>query len=106
MFDDMVTLPEEYSRHFDRGGKVDGALTVAPGYFQLWRPSEISKWNENYEVEEYAPGFLGFGSSGGGEMFAFDDRHQIFMIPFIGMDPEEAILVARSWGEFVNLMEK
>ena len=52
------------------------------------------------------PGFLGFGSSGSGEMFAFDAKHQVFMIPFIGMDPEEAQLVAGAWIEFVNLMER
>ncbi len=39
-------------------------------------------------------------------MFAFDDKHRVSMIPVIGIDPEEAGLVAESWVEFVNLMEK
>jgi hypothetical protein len=101
-----MTLPHQYTQYFTEGAKLEGGLTVPPGYFQLWKPAEIAKWNDAYEVEEYAPGFLGFGSSGGGEMFAFDDKNRVFMIPFVGMEPAEARLVAGSWVEFVNLMEK
>lgn len=60
--------------------------------------------NKGYEVAEYAPGFLGFASSGGGEMLAFDKDNKIFSIPFIGMSPKEALPVAKNWEEFVTYM--
>src|SRR5258708_1670627 len=35
-------------------------------------PAEIEQMNRDYHVSEFEPGFLGFGSSGGGELLAFD----------------------------------
>jgi hypothetical protein len=101
-----MTLPEEYIRYFAEDGPREGGLTVEPGWFQLWTPDEVGKWNMEYEVEEFAPGFLGFGSSGGGEMLAFDLNGRVVMIPFIGMHADEARLVAGSWREFVEQIER
>ena len=53
-------------------GCKEGGLSVEPGWFQLWPPAEIERWNREYQVAEFAPEFLGFGSSGGGELLAFD----------------------------------
>ena len=101
----MLVLPDEYIDYFVGDGPKEGGLLVEPGWFQLWHPSQIQNMNESYRVKEYAPGFLGFGSSGGGEMLAFDMAHRIHMVPFIGMAPEEARLVADSWADFVAKME-
>jgi hypothetical protein len=62
--------------------------------------------NLGYQVPEFAPGFLGFGSSGGGEMLAFDADGRVVMIPFIPMSPELALPVADSWSEFVERIER
>jgi len=51
-------------------------------------------------------GFYGFGSNGGGELLAFDSSSLVFTIPFIAMAAGEAKLVADSWTEFVEMMEK
>ena len=87
------------------GHKV-GGLIVEPGWFQLWPPNELDQFNLDYKVEEYLPGFLGFGSNGGGELLAFGEGGKIFMIPFIGMSSDDAKLVAGSWVEFVSLIER
>jgi len=55
--------------------------------------------NCGYRVAEYAPGFLGFGSDGGGEMLAFDRVGAVFMLPFVGMWPKEAKKIGSSWSE-------
>ncbi len=78
---------------------------VAPGWFQLWPLSQIEALNRDYQVQAYAPGFLGFGSSGGGELFAFDNQGCIVMIPFIGMSLSEAITIAESWNDFVSKID-
>lgn len=77
-----------------------------PGWFHLWSPTEIEQLNRDYHVEEFAQGFLGFGSSGGGELSAFDAGGRVFMIPFVGMSADETRLVADTWAEFVERMEE
>ena len=100
-----MTLPEDYIGYMSGNSPIEGGLTVEPGWFQLWPLNEASKWNWEYQVEEFAPGFLGFGSSGGGEMLAFDGEGRVWMLPFVGMCPADAKLVASSWREFVVKME-
>jgi hypothetical protein len=97
-----MTLPIEYSSYFRTDAPKEGALTVQPGWFQLWRPNDIEQMNHEYKVSKFAPGFLGFGSSGGGELLAFDSVGRVAMIPMIGMSSKEARLVAGSWSEFIT----
>jgi hypothetical protein len=84
----------------------EGSLTVEPGWFQLWPPEQVEGWNREYCVHEFAPGFVGFGSNGGGELFAFDASGRVVMLPMIGMSPQTATLVANSWSEFVQKIER
>jgi cell wall assembly regulator SMI1 len=70
----------------------------------LWRVEELRAFNNEYEVEKYAPGLLFFGSDGGGEGFAFDLRTPqltIVQVPFIGMSLTDAIPVASNFQEFL-----
>jgi len=101
-----MTLPTEYTDYFAGNGLKEGPLAVEPGWFQLWAPADVEQMNRLYQVSEAAPGFLGFGSSGGGELLAFDPAGRIVMIPFIPMSPEEALPVANSWREFLEKIER
>ena len=100
-----MLLPTEYVSYFDGDGLKEGALSVEPGWFQLWAPGEIEQLNLDYHVDEFAPGFVGFGSSGGGELFAFDASEHVVMIPFVGMCVKAARPVSASWSEFVEKIE-
>ena len=101
-----MMLPEQYVAYLASGAPREGALSIDPGWFQLWPPGEVERWNREYQVEEFAPGFLGFGSSGGGEMLAFDADGRIVMIPMVGMSPHGATPVAGSWSEFADRIER
>ena len=101
-----MTLPPQYADYFASDGPKEGGLTVDPGWFQLWPPAEVEQMNRDYHVPESAPGFLGFGSSGGGELLAFDASGRVVMIPFITMSPEDALPVASSWNEFIERIER
>jgi hypothetical protein len=101
----MIDLPEEYKK-FLASGLREGPLTLDPGWYQLWPLAEVAQLNMDYQIERWAPGFLAFGSSGGGEILVFDASHRIFIIPAIGMSPGLARLVANSWSEFENSIEK
>lgn len=100
-----MTLPEDYIAYGASNGPKEGALAIEPGWFQLWEIAEVEQWNREYHISEFAPGFLGFGSSGGGELLAFDPASRIVMIPMVGLSPDEAKLVANSWSEFVEKIE-
>jgi len=100
-----MTLPPEYVSYCAGTGPQEGGLTVEPGWFQLWPLDEVAQLNNDYQIPESIPGFLGFGSSGGGELLAFDAAGRIVMIPFIPISAEEARLVADSWGDFVEKIE-
>ena len=78
-----MTVPAPYIGYFASDAPKEGALAVEPGWFQLWPPAEIERLNRDYHVPEFAPGFLGFGSSGGGELLAFDSAGRIFMLPMV-----------------------
>jgi hypothetical protein len=88
-------LPEDYLRFialYDGGeGPVGGNFLV------LFRIGELAQFNREYEVADYAPGLLLFGSNGGGEGFAFDTRKvgwPIVQVPFIGLALDAALDVA------------
>jgi len=101
-----MSLPQEYVAYFAGNGPMEGGLSVEPGWFQLWLPTEIEHWNQAYRVNEFARGFFGFGSSGGGEMLAFDADGRVVMIPMVGMSADEAKPVAGSWSEFVEKIKR
>lgn len=92
-------LPGDYWAYLERDGADSASTNGEPGYFQLWHPDQVEEMNRGYRVPEYAPGFLGFGSDGGGEMLAFDSNGSVFMIPFVGMAPKHAKKIASSWTE-------
>ena len=100
-----MKLPIQYVEYLKGEGLKEGALRIDPGWFQLWPLDELKHWNQEYQVSEYAPGFLGFGSSGGGELLAFDSDGRVVMIPMIGMSADMARPVANSWSAFVELIE-
>ncbi|WP_438481764.1 SMI1/KNR4 family protein [Oleiharenicola lentus] len=97
-----MKFPQEFIDYLRSDAPRFGDLPSFPVYFQLWEEPELELFNADYEVSKYAPGFLGFGSDGGGEMFAFDEKGRIFALPFIGMSPKDATFVCESWAEFVS----
>ncbi len=99
-----IELPEEYKR-FLATGRVEGGLSVEPLWYQLWPLDRIAEYNKGYRIEEFAPGFLAFGSSGGGDILVFDDKHRVFSIPAVGMSQQEARLVAETWQDFEQAIE-
>jgi hypothetical protein len=94
-----INLPGDYIAYIEGGGVFEDFTEGLPGYFALWHPDEIKANNEDLHVEIYAPGFLGFGTDGGGELLAFDTSGAVFMLPLVGMEPRYANKIANSWQE-------
>ena len=98
----MPQLPKDYLSYVEAGGGGFGFTEGDPGYFQLWALEEREALHRDYKVDEFAPGFIGFGSDGGGELLAFDGTGAVFMIPFIGGGIDDAKKIANAWSEIVS----
>ncbi|EJB8584231.1 SMI1/KNR4 family protein [Vibrio parahaemolyticus] len=87
-------------------GYIEGDLLVEPEWYVLWQPEELEEINEDYQLEEYAPGFVTFGGNGGGELLVINDVGEVFFIPAIGMSSDTAIKIASSLSHFKGFMKK
>jgi len=102
----MIPLPAEYLRYLESHGAKEGFTRGEPGYIALWQLEEIERANKDLQVEEVAPGFIGFGGDGGGEMLAFDKDGVVYKLPMIGMEPRYARRIAANWSELEKRIER
>ncbi|MCZ8347457.1 MAG: SMI1/KNR4 family protein [Leptospiraceae bacterium] len=103
-----INLPSDYIQFMIQYNGGEGFIGLE-SYLILWKIDEIISLNEAYEVSEYAPGLILFGSNGGGEAFAFDtrfDKYSIVSIPFVGMDNSLAKIVATNFTDFLKVLNK
>lgn len=72
-------------------------------YYNIWKSEDIISMNNNYQVQEFFPNLIYFGSNGGGEAFAFDKSNNmcIVAIPFIGTE-EDKIIIANNFNDFMK----
>jgi len=97
-------LPNEYKEFLTKTNGAEGALGEN-AYVMLWSVEDLRRLNEAYQVAIYAPGYLIFGSDGGGEAFAFDlqsKSRSIVMIPFVGMSRDLARPMATGFWQFLD----
>jgi SMI1 / KNR4 family (SUKH-1) len=97
-----ISLPPEYQNFIREHNGGEGF--VGDNYLVLWKVEELHPFNIEYEVEQYAPKLLLFGSNGGGEAYGFDTRDltmPIIMVPFIGMELIYARRVADNFSDFM-----
>jgi hypothetical protein len=100
-----VTLPSDYCEflRFTDGGE---GFIGANSYAMLWKIGELLRLNREYQAHECAPGLLLFGSSGGGEAFAFDQRGggktPVVSVPFVGMDLSGALPLSETFNGFLD----
>jgi hypothetical protein len=101
-----VTLPDDLKHFIAERGLFEGfTRSDHPGYVELWAIEDIPQQNGAIEIDAYAPGFLAFAGNGGGEVLAFDAAGAVYMLPLIGMEPDQAIKVADSFSKFAETFE-
>ena len=87
-------------------GYLEGELSVEPEWYVLWQPEELEEFNRDYQIAEYAPGFLTFGGNGGGELLVVNEAEEVFYMPSISIAPESSIKIANSLQEFKGYMQQ
>ena len=99
-----TSLPKSYLDVLKRTNGAEGPVGDS-GYLQLWTTEDVPRDTEDYEVAEYAPGFMLIGSSGGGSAFAIDIGNPslgFYRIPFIGMSRESAKFMGSNFEDFLR----
>lgn len=64
-----LKLPDEYVEFLKLSNGGEGFIGKN-SYVILWGVDELASLNQSYEVQQYAPGFLIFGSNGGAKPMA------------------------------------
>jgi hypothetical protein len=101
----MTAMPEELIAYHSVGCSMSCEIPIQPWICEFWPIDEVMAYNKDYDVAVFAPGYLGFATSGGGEMYAFSPRGTIVCLAFVGMSPEEELPVASSWNEFQSMLQ-
>ena len=99
-----MVIPSELREYHESGAALNGELGIPPWHCEFWPLSQVEFHNELYQVPANAPGYLGFGTSGGGEMYAFSPRGDIVCLAFVGMSPGEELAIAPSWAVFRGML--
>jgi hypothetical protein len=97
-------LPPELIKYHNSGLPLLCEIDVEPWRCEFWPLEVVAKYNNDYSVPTYAPGFFGFATSGGGEMFAFAPSGAIVCLPFVGMEPALALPIASAWPAFQRMI--
>jgi hypothetical protein len=95
-------LPADYVQFLENMNGGEGF--VGKNYLMAWPIEDLIQFNKDYFVDVAAPELLLFGSSGGGEAFAFDTRSSpppIVAVPSI-VCLEDAIVIARTFNSFLQ----
>jgi hypothetical protein len=101
----MELLPRELVEYHAAGSAQSCELPINPYVCEFWPPEQVHRYNVEYQVPKLAPGFLGFATSGGGEMLAFSPTGTVVCLPFIGMAPAEAMPITETWQQFISLLK-
>ena len=100
----MDTPSQELLAYYAAGKPLVCEFDANPYLCEFWPQEKLSTYNVEYEVPLYAPGYFGFATSGGGEMFALSPLGAVVCLPFIGMKPTDALLVAPFWAAFEPML--
>jgi hypothetical protein len=105
-----VSLPTSYFEQLAISNGGEGDLGLEPGWIQFWPAESVLELNADYRISELLPGLCGFGSSGGGELLAFDARsgepYPIVAVPFVPMELEDVVQIAESFDELRRQLGK
>ena len=86
-------------------GSNGGEGFIGGRYFMATPLEDLQRTNELYQISRFAPGLFLFGSSGGGEGYAFDlrsTRPTIVAVPFVTLSLNELSPMGSTFEEFLE----
>lgn len=83
----------------------DHEINSDSGYIELFPVDELQEINKEYQTEELVPNFVTIGTNGGVGMFFSKTNNGIYSISLVGMEVNDAVLLANSFSEFIYKFE-
>jgi hypothetical protein len=96
------SLPTDYVQFLEQMNGGEGF--IGKNFLRAWPIEDLMQFNKGFFVDVAAPELFLFGSSGGGEAFAFDTRSfapPIVAVPFI-VSLEDATAIAPNFSSFLQ----
>jgi hypothetical protein len=97
-------LPSDYKLFLQWSDGGEGQ--VGNRYLSLWKASELSQLNADYEIATYLPGLVAIGTDGGDLAYAFDFRNPegaaVVEVPLGDLDPASAVKIADRFEDFLR----
>ena len=101
-----VPLPTEYLELLRLSDGGHASLSGYPSYVRIWSSQIAIIYNRDYEVQKFAPKFIGFGDNGGPDMVGFDTRqgepYSVCSIPFVPLELESSMGQVPDFGVFIR----
>jgi hypothetical protein len=101
------TLPGDFIDFLRKHNGGEGF--VGDEYLILWKLEELREFNRDYEVHDYLPDVILFGSNGSGEAYGFRTSQvpwDVIKVPFVGMAQDLCERVAGSFSEVLITLEQ
>ncbi len=97
-------FPEDYISFMKN--LEDNEINSESGYIELFPLKKSEEIIKEYETEELLANFVAIGTNGGGVGIFFNKtNNNIYSIPFVGMEENDAVLLANSFSEFLYKFE-
>ena len=100
----MPAAPLDVTTYYRSGGPLVCELDAQPWLCEFWPEHELERYNAEYEVPTYAPGYFAFAGNGGGEMYALSPEGKVVCLALIGMSPKGELVIAASWSAFLRML--
>jgi len=101
-----ITLPKDYMEFMLYSNGAEGKIGPK-SYLSIWPAEQILELNDEYEVKEFTPSLLYFGSDGGDMAYAFDFSDPTIKIveyPFVSIHSEDKRICGNSFEEFLSFL--
>jgi hypothetical protein len=103
-----AAAPADYFVFMSRMNGGEGMVGDA-SYLAIWRIEDIARLNREYQVHEFAPTLIVFGSDGGDIAYAFragETGPCVCQTPFIGMSETSTVMIADSFVDFLRVLRR
>ncbi len=101
-----VQLPKDYLNFMSEHNGGEGAVGENL-YMRLYKLEELIDYNNDYEISKYLPDFFIFGTDGGGMLFGYDSKKELYYaVDSCSMDEDDMFYEADSLESFINTMDR
>lgn len=101
-----VKFPQDYIDFMQKTNGGEGTIGEE-SYLRLWKIEDLVESNEDYAVNEFAPGLLIIGTDGAGTAFGYDFRDELpklVEVSFIGLEIDDPNYSTDHFFEFIEYL--